>query len=892
MVATWNPAASAGYYTKQTAYYTHGEGVEGPGYWFAPACDFDLIDHSQVNPEAFENLFAGVDRNGNLLLSNSGNRIDRVAAFDITFSAPRSISLLWALGDKATREAVERAHTEAVRQTLELLENEAAYARRGQGGGRIEPVALSAACFMHGESRPAEHADGFVFADPNLHTHCVVLNIAMRADGTVGALHSTILRDWKMAAGALYHAAITAGVIKHGFAIDRVAKNGIFEIEGIDDSAIKYFSARRQEILDELGLSGAREGGNMAALAAAAAKSTRSAKTSEGLSREESWIAAARRIGFDPQATIELASGTRPELDIGAQNERLSEKLAHLPKLLTETKSVLSRRELFRAVAEAIVGSGFGVDRVELEVANLLERGQFLEIGRDRLGLPRYSTPEMIRIEREIVEMSARMASTSAFEISEKSTIARHGLDLSEEQQAAVLSAISPGRLALVEGAPGTGKTTLLAPAVATWKEAGYRVIGTATAWRIANALRDDLDIEARARASWLARAEQGLPFLDARTVLVVDEAGLLSSRETHALLTAASKATAKVLLVGDRDQLQAIGAGSGLRLVSQAIDAAKVKTIVRQHEPWAREAVTSIGEGNTRQALDAFASRGLLIEADGQQPAIKAVVDRVEHQLLGSDPQSALIMAKTNAEVAAIGREVRERLRSHSLINGPDVAVDAVTPSGHSTQLDLAAGDRIRFLVRNDKLGVINGTIATVTAVRHDHSVSGAAGAIVAARIGTRIVEFNTADLADGNGRARLGWAYASTVYGSQGMTVDHAAVLLTPAFDRHDTYVAASRARQETTLVVDNRRLDQEMAAGVQTSATNDAETRRHWLSDRLAVAHAKETTLDFASAGHLALTQSSQLLPGQTQTRDPAIDHLPSANPQRAREISHEL
>ncbi|MEI4572883.1 MobF family relaxase, partial [Klebsiella pneumoniae] len=131
-----------------------------------------------------------------------------VPAFDLTFSAPRSVSLAWAFADEDLRRNLEAAQERAVRATLATIEQEAIYARRGKDGAYVEKVALTAALFQHGESRPAEHADGRLFGDPNLHTHAVVLNMATRADGTVGALHSTVLRDWKMAAGAVYHAAL------------------------------------------------------------------------------------------------------------------------------------------------------------------------------------------------------------------------------------------------------------------------------------------------------------------------------------------------------------------------------------------------------------------------------------------------------------------------------------------------------------------------------------------------------------------------------------------------------------------------------------------------------------------------------------------------------------
>ncbi|TQN61477.1 AAA family ATPase [Agrobacterium tumefaciens] len=882
MVATWNPAASAGYYTNQTGYYTRDGGVEPRGVWYAPGGDLGLTDGRLVDAELFERLFAGKDADGRSLITNGGGRLDRVPAFDVTLSAPRSVSLVWALGDEQTRQAIEAAHARAVRQTLEMLEREAAFARRGRGGERIERVALTAATFRHGESRPAEHADGVTFADPNLHTHCVVLNLATRGDGSVGALHSTVLRDWKMTAGAVYHAALAAGVMDAGFVLDRIGKNGTFEIAGIGDDAIGYFSARRQEIVEELALAGV-ESGNAAALAAAVAKTTRAAKTAGSLSREEAWSAAASRIGFDVETSLSLAA--EQDLDGLPPETPLSDRLATLPASLTETRSVLDRRDLFRAVGEVLVGTGFGAERVEAEVDRLLAGGLFVEIGRDRLGLPRYSTPEMIRIEREIVEMAAGFAAKEDFAVDQERLGAECSQKgLSEEQTAAVLDVTRSQRIAVVEGAPGTGKTTLLSPAVQAWKDAGYRVVGAATAWRVANALRYDLAIEARATASWLALVQHGKLFLDARTVLIVDEAGLLSSREMHDLLSHAKNAEAKVLLAGDRDQLQAIGAGSGLRLVAHAVDTAKVATIVRQHEAWAREAVTAFGTGDAKVALNAFAERGLLTEVNGQTAAIRAVVDRIEDTLLGAHPETALILARTNAEVAAIGQEVRGRLRNHGIVTGEDMAVTAVTPSGHATSLAFASGDRIRFLTRNDDLGVVNGTVGTIMNLfMTGESTSGlpSGTVIIEARISQRTVRFSTADIADEHGRAKLGWAYASTLYGAQGVTVDKAAVLLSPAFDRHDIYVAASRARQETALVIDRNRIDAEMRAGTNAPDEPDPATRRDWLAERLATRHVKETTLDVASAVHSATSTAEQ------ETPSPAVPPT-----RRTRGISREV
>jgi conjugative relaxase-like TrwC/TraI family protein len=245
VVATWNVAASSAYYVRGAEYYL---GTREPdGVWYAPRGDLGRQDTATVQPKEFARLYQGLGENGQSLITNSGGKADRrVPAFDLTFSAPRSVSLAWAFADDDLRRNLEAARRAPSAPPLATIEREAIYARRGKDGARIERVALTAALFQHGESRPAEHADGRVFGDPNLHTHAVVLNMATRADGTVGALHSTVLRDWKMAAGAVYHAALANEMADLGFDIDRVGRNGTFELAAVGDKAITYFSARRQ----------------------------------------------------------------------------------------------------------------------------------------------------------------------------------------------------------------------------------------------------------------------------------------------------------------------------------------------------------------------------------------------------------------------------------------------------------------------------------------------------------------------------------------------------------------------------------------------------------------------------------------------------------------------
>lgn len=851
MVATWNPAATSAYYTRQTEYYA-GSG-EPAGVWYAPAGDFGIADGALVQGEAFGRLYNAIGKDGRSLLERARRHRERTAAFDFTLSAPRSVGLIWGLASYDTKRLIEAAQERAARTTLTMLEREATWARRGRNGTFLEGVALTAAMFQHGESRPAEHADGRVFGDPNLHTHCVCLNLATRAsDGTVGGLHSKILRDFKMAAGASYHAALAHELQKMGFAIDRLGKNGVFEIAGVDDATIEYFSARRREIEDELAEYGVVSS-QASALAAAIAKATRCAKREANVQREEIWREAAHSFGIEVETFTECLRHEKL-FDREAAEELLSARLVALPAVLTEHESVIERRELLRAVTATLVGTGLPAERAEIEAERLLHSGAILEIGRDALGLPCYSTPEMLTIEREVVTRAQKLADQS-WRVVDKETLT-HSCKLhrlTSEQADVVFAATTGSAIAIVEGAPGVGKTTLLAPVVEAYSQAGCQVIGTATAWRIANTLRDDLGIEARATASWIERLRSGDKVLDKRTVLIADEAGLLSSREMHALLGAVVDAGAKVILVGDRKQLQAIGAGPGFDLVARAVDAARVSKIVRQREPWLREAISAFGCGQAAAGLKAFADRGLLVEAQGAKAAIAAVLDAVERVRARDPHASALVIAKSNAAVGAISRMARERAKAAGLITGEEVSFTAATPSGHATQISLAAGDKIRFLVRDDELGVVNGSTAIVARVNETRERLGQARRIrIEADIGPRRVAFDPMRLADTLGRSQVGWAYASTIYGSQGLTVDYAVVHVDHTYNRHDIFVAASRAREQTILAVDSKGIDRYLTAERPFDQQRDGlefsgAQRRDWLAERLSRASPKISTLD---------------------------------------------
>jgi conjugative relaxase-like TrwC/TraI family protein len=858
MVATIAAGTTAQYYSKQSEYYLGGG--EPAGRWITSTDNFGATHGAHVDNAMFERLHAGLDADGEALLSNNGDGANRVGGIDLTLSAPKSVSVVFALADPATRRAIEQAQHVACEATIGFLDRNAAFCRRGKNGHRLERASLTVASFQHGEARPVAHDDGRVFADPGLHHHEVILNCAVRDDGSIGALDARHLFANKMAAGAVYHLALASELQKLGFEIGEIGKNGIFEIivpQGDGDRSAeldqnfvalqRHFSGRRKEVeraIAEEGLSTAEA----PALAAAIALGTRSSKQEERtVDRFDLWAEEAAPF-LDVGRFVQNLRTSRT-WDPAEQVRLIAERVAAVPALLTEHESLFERRHLHAAVATSLVGTGADAIRVEQEVSRLIEVGGIVELGRDALQQPVYSTPEQIAIERELVTVAERLMGErcAAPDPEHVLRLCRdHGL--SAEQTHAAQMATTSVAIAIIEGAAGSGKSTTLAAIVAAYSgrtDAGglqqtpagppRRIIGASQSWKIAREMQS-LGIEAMATDAWLARTKQ--PFLDANTVLVVDEAGLLSSRQMLAITKRAAEAHAKVVMVG---------AGPGLSILASVTGTTRVDTIVRQREAWMRAAVTDFAKGRAEQGLRAFEDHGLLTFTAGEKATVTRVVDAWETtQRVVSNP-SVLLIAKTNAQVRALNDEVRVRLKRDGRIVGEDIEVAAVTPSGHGQRLAFATGDHIRFLVRHDALSVINGTTATITHIDHRETLD----PTLHVEIAGRLAQFRVSELADEHGRIRLGHAYSTTIYGSQGLTTDQAFVWAGPSMTRHDAYVAFSRARDRLEIFADIREIDAQVRLDLPLSerlqATITPERRLDWLANRLSRLQVKTCTLD---------------------------------------------
>ncbi|EHD3146309.1 MobA/MobL family protein [Escherichia coli] len=560
---------------------------------------------------------------------------------------------------------------------------------------------------------------------------------------------------------------------------------------------------------------------------------------------------------------------------------------------ITQTQAVFDRRDIARELNRYIDDpQQFQSLMARLETApELVQLAPEVSDGR-RTVPAKLTTHEMIETERAMIGSAEKLAGADSHAVqADKLAAAVNRYDtLSDEQRAAVEHVTGAGRLAVIIGDAGTGKSFAMRVAKEAWEAQGYKVIGAALAGKAAEELEAGSGIHSRTLASleakWQADKEKGsrpaarksfeqieaerkarhraaldryykreveyqyrhakwqaagrkwaepkpprkpgpyvplTPFesknrvdtrLDSKTVLVIDEAGMVGSRQLAKVLAEAEKAGAKVVMLGDDKQLAAIEAGAGFRAITERVGAAEITQIRRQREDWARDASAEFARGDVRTALDAYNERGRVRLVDDREAAKAALAaDWLADREKGG---SSIILAHTNADVRDLNDTIRQARQQAGELGQ---SAEFVTERGRR---EFAEGDRLVFLKNDRDIGVKNGTLGTVTragdgrlAVRLDDG---------------RDVAF------DASQYANVDHGYAVTVHKAQGVTVDRAYVLATGGMDRNLAYVGMTRHRDAATLY-----------AGRDDFGSYDK------LARGLARQRPKESTLDFAESAY---------------------------------------
>ncbi|UWU25597.1 Ti-type conjugative transfer relaxase TraA (plasmid) [Rhizobium sp. CB3060] len=543
--------------------------------------------------------------------------------------------------------------------------------------------------------------------------------------------------------------------------------------------------------------------------------------------------------GIDLTPTIHLGVGAKaierksaeaerlPSLErLELQEERRAENARRIRRrpelvldLITREKSVFDERDVAKILHRYIDDAGL----FQSLMARILQSSDTLRLERERIEFSsgqrvpaRYTTRELIRLEAELANRAIWLSQRSSHGVADavrEATFAHH-LRLSDEQRTAIAHVIGGERIGAVIGRAGAGKTTMMKAAREAWEAAGYRVVGGALAGKAAEGLVKEAGIVSRTLSSWELRWNQGRNQLDDRTVFVLDEAGMVSSRQMALFVEAATKSGAKLVLVGDPEQLQPIEAGAAFRAIADRIGYAELETIYRQREQWMREASLDLARGNIGKAVEAYRAQGRISEADLKADAVQALIADWNRDY---DPQtSSLILAHLRRDVRMLNDMTRAKLIERGLVAE---GFAFRTEDGHRK---FAAGDQIVFLKNEGSLGVKNGMLAKV--------VEAAPGRIVA-EVGEG--EHRRQVTVEQRFYANLDHGYAITIHKSQGATVDRVKVLASLSLDRHLTYVAMTRHREDLSFYYGRRSFAK--AGG---------------LISILSRGQAKETTLDYAS------------------------------------------
>ena len=623
--------------------------------------------------------------------------------------------------------------------------------------------------------------------------------------------------------------------------------------------------------------------------------------------------------------------------------------LEGLPERLTREEAVFRLPDIVERVGNATAGLlnheavATSIERVLLspEVVRLTRPPRSAEGLADMAHTRLYSTRHTLQMEQEVRDMAAGMAADTghalpAQAIEAKVTgLLKAGYPLSEEQIAAIRTVTSSGgRVAIIEGAAGSGKTTTLRPIADLYREHGSDIIATAVAWRTAVALGNDVDARPFCVDKLLRLAARGGIEINKDTTIIVDEAGMLSTRQAHHILQLSERHGAKIVFAGDTQQQQPVEAGPGLRLIRDAVGSVRVDRIRRQKAdledilthiqgetpetarllansmaeerrtrilayyenmkgkvvftPWQVAASEALRDGDAASAIAALHLRGRFHIGYDEEKTLTGLVDDWDRYRRANPDKSGVVLARTRAEVRALSHLMRER-RFAALPDSERTDTDRVTVIvSRSTEdertaspLEIARGDRLRIGATHWEKQLFNGTVVTVEDFKVERSEADTEPSVlISARTEDgREVRFRHDEIRDWYGNIRLDHGYAMTITSAQGLTVDRTFLLADTRPSRETIYPAATRHRERLDIYVNRAPLALDIA---DRRTDNDREVAvtdtgiRTYLAERWSRSQPKEAALDYMADGvwqdhREGVREDRNRSPGEVQGED---------------------
>ena len=670
-----------------------------------------------VEREQFQSLLQGHLPNGVVLGRQRDGQVVHTPGWDLTFSAPKSVSILAEVGGDAR---LLRAHEHAVDRALSWIEDNALGTRqRGPDGVRFEPTAnLVVARFTHHTSRNQ---------DPALHTHSVVMNATQDGAGHWKSVHSMELFRHKMVAGQIYRSELAREVLALGYHLHVNGKDGTFELREVPAAYREQLSSRRAQVAEKL----AQWGTSSPERAARAAILTRQRKQdtphSELVTR---WREDAAARGLDVDRWVAEAAHRGPsELPVVLA---LPQALREAKERLSEGEAVFAHGELLRhalrlSLGRAVVAEAETAAQGEARLGSLLRA--------DDGHLRRWSTPRARAQEQRALTIGLESTAPAFMTTIEAEGVvaARTSLTVGQRGALQLVLTTESSHMAIL-GRPGTGKTTLLAALREELSARRVEIRGMAQNAAAAKNLESEAGIPSvtihrhlRNIGEALVRARRGQEqwwqrFLKPRELWVVDEASQLPNALTARLLWAADTLGARVLFVGDNKQLAAIEAGRPFDLLLQkGLKHAELDEILRQRQEPDRAAVRAAVRGDVAGALSLLAPHTRQ-EADRRQRLQSMVTEWAGRQ---AERDATLLLTSRNEDRNVLNEAARDVLRREGVLGRelPRVALEknfgtrADTRETHFYKpghlLQFAAGDR--------ELGIAAGEYLRVVGADHE---------------------------------------------------------------------------------------------------------------------------------------------------------------------------
>ncbi len=801
-------------------YLKDGERVEAPGRWAGGAHLFGLDPNARVTGEQLRTLMdvRRPDTRGEL--RRVGASGEAVAALDATFSAPKSVSSVWALGPPDLRAGIEAAHEIAIGRALDYAVRQVPMLRQRVDADTVvhaKAVGVVATSWRHTTARAVAEQ----VPDPQLHSH-VLLHAAHRRDGRLVAIDSRTWLQHQREVGAAYRTELARELTALGFSVQRGTGRGerYFELAGVPQPLLDRWSSRHHQvqaaIRDRLSATERdlraviAEGGPAAddarerldlllangqlspaeeRLMGTITRTGKVAVTAGHL--DEEWQLTAHGIGFTPERVEALRHEHREPLAPAAPDQVL--------EALTEFDATFSAREARAVVLER--SAGIPIDDGLRPLVELRDAGEILRLA-DGSGTTRAHRAR----EQETINTAERVIAHQTTPLARDSVVAQadrldrelqgRGGRLSDEQRRAIMLGCGDRQLVMIEGQAGTGKSTALTGIARAHCDAGRDIVVTSTAAVAAERLARDLqhagvDTRQYSLAALQTAITNGTVALGPRTTIIHDEAALASTRDQHALLAAVEVSGARLITVGDPSQNPSVGAGGlwpHLEAATRDQDSQAVLTRnLRARDPADRRDQARFRDGHHELAVRGYAARARVHTSVDLTRAEDAALDAAHTDTRNG--RTTIVLAQTsNDHLDELNARYQAIRRQHG-----ELGADTIPAPGRPYSLH--PGDQVqirRTVIHPDHGPLRNGTSGLIRDIDRD-----ARTVDLALPTGQSVTL--SIDQADA---AQLRLAYVQHPFPAQGITTDTAHLVLSAHATREGTYVALTRARERTHL------------------------------------------------------------------------------------------